>query len=211
VCVVERSPLSHATLHSVSSRGSAVKDLTTPGHGTDVGGATHARVQVISLSLCAGAALAFIAATNLAWFGALGSDNPEPQYSALSVRSLAPGPQAGLVPGTQSWGYLLVAWSALLAALAVVAAAVICLRDRRQRGRRLNRLLLCVGCASLVLVAMVIPELRVNVYYDWVSSVGFDWGALVGLGLAVLGSIGAWFAWATWTHPALWATHSALD
>jgi len=189
---------------------SGVKDLTTSMQRADVRGRTHGRVQVISLCLCAAAALSLIAATNLPWFGAFVSDGPEPQYSALSVISLPPGPEAGLVPGTQSWGYLLVAWSALLGALAVAAILVRALRRNRE-GRGLSRLLLCVGGASLVLVALVIPELGVKVFYDEVSTVGSDWGAVVGLGLAVFASIGAWFAWATWTHPSLWVSHPAED
>ena len=194
----------------MASRASGVKGPPASAEGADVGGRTHARVQVISLCLCAGGAVAFLAATNLPWFGAFASENPVPQYSALSVTSVLPNGQAGLVPGTQSWGYLLVAWSALLAALAV-AATVVCALGRRRSARDLSRLLLCVGGASLVLIALVVPELGAKVLFDEASSVGADWGAAVGLGLAVLASIGAWFAWATWTAPSLWGLHPAED
>jgi len=194
----------------MSSTANGVKGLTTSTQDADVRARTHPRVQVISLCICAGAALAFVAATNLPWFGAFVSDNPEPQYSALSVSSVLPSAQAGLVPGTQSWGYLLVAWSALLAALAV-ASTVACVLGRHRKARGLSRLLLCVGGASLVLVALVLPELRAKVLYDEASTIGVDWGAVVGLALAVIASIGAWFAWATWTHPSLWGLHTAAD
>lgn len=123
--------------------------------------------------------MAFVAATNLPWFGAFISDNPEPHHSAVSVTPLPPDAHTGSVPGTQSWGHLLVAWSALLGVLA--------------------------------LMVLVIPELVVRVSYDEASTLGFDWGAIVGLGLAVLASVGAWFAWATWTCPSLWGPHPSAD
>lgn len=186
----------------MSSRATEADGLIAPARDSGQSGRTHARVQVIPLCLCAVASSAFVAATNLPWFGSLSSGNPEPEYSAVSRVLVPPGSPAGLVPGTQSWGYLLAAWSAVPAFLAVVAVLA-CVVGRHRDGRDLSRLLFCVGIASLVLVALVVPELMATVPYDE-SSVGSDWGAIVGLGLAVLSTTGAWFAWATWTHPHLW-------
>jgi hypothetical protein len=188
----------------MSSWASGADDLIAPAHASPRSGRTHTRVQVIPLCICAGATSAFVVATNLPWFGSISNNNPEPQYSAVSETLVRSDSPAGLVPGNQSWGYLLAAWSALLAVLAV-AAVVACVLSRHRNARGLSRLLVCVGVASLVLVALVVPELTARVPFDGPSNtVGFDWGAVVGLGLAVLASVGAWFAWATWTYPWLW-------
>jgi hypothetical protein len=194
----------------MSSFASGINDLFAPAQGSVDKRRTHARVQVIPLFICAAASSAFIPATNLPWFGAFSSDNPAPQYSAVSGLLVPPGSPAALVPGTQSWGYLLVAWSALLAALAVVAA-VACVLSRNRIARGLSGLLICVGIASLVLVALVVPELIARVPFDQELFLGFDWGAIVGLGLAVLSSFGAWFAWATWTYPSLWGPGQSVN
>ncbi len=113
-------------------------------------------------------------------------------------------------PGTQSWGYLLVAWSALLTVLAVTAIAACVLSRHRRRGS-LNVLLLSVGTASLVLIALIVPEFTARVQTDLVSFVGFSWGAMVGLGLAVVAASGAWFAWATLKFPHLWGVEITVD
>jgi hypothetical protein len=43
-----------------------------------------------------------------------------------------------------------------------------------------------------------------NVQTDQVSFADSSWGTIVGLGLAILAAIGAWFAWATIKFPHLW-------
>lgn len=166
-------------------------------------GRTHPSVQVVPLCLCAAASAAVIAATHLPWFGSIAQDPSVPEYTAVSSMLTPPSSAAGLVPGTQDWGSLLVAWSALLAVTAVVAAvAGAALGVRHARG--VGRLLMSVGVGSLVLVALLVPELFVRVRFDLDSFVGFDWGALVGLVLAVVSSLAAWFAWATFAYPHRW-------
>jgi hypothetical protein len=159
---------------------------------------TRPRVQVVPLCLCAGAAGAIVAAAHLPWFGSL-ADPSVPEKSAVSGDLWS----TGLVPGAQSWGYLLVAWSGLLAVVALFAALA-CALVRPRRRRPLNRLLLGLGVASLVLVALVVAELTTSAQFDLVSYAHSDWGAWTGLGLAVVSSVAAWFVWATWTYPHLW-------
>lgn len=126
-----------------------------------------------------------------------------PQYSAVSGLLGPPNSPARLVPGTQSWGYLLVSWSALLAISAMVVALA-CGASRGQGSRLLGRFLVGLGVASLILVALVVSDLVTSVPFDMASHANSDWGALVGLVLAALASTGAWFAWATWTYPHRW-------
>jgi hypothetical protein len=164
---------------------------------------THPRVQVVPLCLCAAASAGVAAATRLPWFGSISGDPTAPEYSAVSPVLRSPNVPAGLLPGTQGWGWLLVAWSALLAVTAVVAAVACAARGARH-ARGVRRLLLGVGVGSLVLVALVASELTGRVQFDLVSFVGFDWGELVGLGLALASSFCAWFAWATFVYPHRW-------
>jgi hypothetical protein len=103
----------------------------------------------------------------------------------------------------------LVAWSALLTVLAVIAVAACVLSRHRRRGG--VNVLLSVGIASLVLIALIIPEFTARVQFDLVSFVGFSWGAMVGLGLAVVAASGAWFAWATLKFPHLWGVEPTVD
>jgi hypothetical protein len=171
---------------------------TISAKGSDLSERTHPRVQVVFLCVCAAASGAMVAAAHLPWFGSL-SDSSVPEKSAVSGELW----RTGLVPGAQTWGYLLIAWSALLAAVALIAAlACALLRPRNQRP--LRRLLMYVGVASLVLVALVLPELTTSAQFDLVSYAHPDWGAWIGLGLAVVSSVGAWLAWATWRFPHLW-------
>jgi hypothetical protein len=76
--------------------------------------------------------------------------------------------------------------------------------------RGLSRLLLFLGIESLVLVALVVAEFVPRVPFDGPDTLGFCWGTPIGLGLAVLASIGAWFAWTTWTYPWLWGLDPSL-
>jgi hypothetical protein len=165
---------------------------------------------VVSLGICAAASGAIVAAAHLPWFGDLAGDPTVPQFSALSGELVPPRSPSGLVPGTQSWGYLLVSWSALLTVAAVSAAFACGVLGSRQP-RRVKRLLTVVGVASLILVALVVPELLTTVRFDLVSYAHSDWGALVGLGLAVMSSLGAWFAWATWTYPHRWGVRPSTE
>jgi len=64
-------------------------------------------------------------------------------------------------------------------------------------------LLLCVALVSLALVALVVLEVRATVVFGD-QPLRFDWGAIVGLALAVLSFLGAWFAWATNRNRWLW-------
>lgn len=161
--------------------------------------------------MAAVASSALVAATHLPWFGPFSNDGVDPQYSAISGVLVSPGSPAGLVPGTQHWGYLMVAWSVLLAGLAVVAA-VSCAASRRFRCvRGLSHVLLSVAIVSLILIALVVLEFVPRVPFDGPDTQGFSWGTIVGLGLAVLSSIGACFAWATLRFPHLWSTDPLVD
>ena len=194
----------------MSSWATDADGVIAPVQDSDQGGRTPVRVQVIPLCICAVASLAFVAVTNLPWFGDIAGDNSTPQYSAVSEPLVRPGSPGGLTPGTESWGHLMVAWSTLVTTLAVVAV-VACAVNRHRHLRSLGRLLICVGLASLVLVALVVPEFTATVPYDLVSTVGFSWGAIVGLGLAVLSSLVAWFAWATLRYPRHWGLEPSED
>jgi uncharacterized BrkB/YihY/UPF0761 family membrane protein len=164
----------------------------------DAEGHTRPRVQVLSLCVCAVAAGAIVAAVHLPWFGSVGNDSV-PKFSAISGALW----RTGLVPGSQDWGYLVVAWSALLVVGALVAAFACAFRRSHSRPP-LSGLLLCLALASVVLVAIVLAELSASAQFDLVSYAPSDWGAWIGLGLAVVSSFGAWFAWATWRFPHRW-------
>lgn len=166
---------------------------------------THPRVQVLSLCVCAAGAAATAAAAHLPWFGSL-ADASVPEFSAVSGLLW----RTGLVPGSQSWGYLVVAWSALLTTLALLGMLACTLRRSRQTWP-MNGLLLCLGAASLVLVALVSAELTTSAQFDLVSYAPPDWGAWLGLGLAVVSSLGAWLAWASWRFPHLWGLDVPAD
>lgn len=172
---------------------------------------TRVRVQIVPICICVVASVAFVlSASNLPWFG--GSDPSIPRFSAISASGLyvSPGSSAGLAPGTQSWGYLMVAWSLLLVVLALIAA-VACAVRRRSHRRGPHGLLLCVGVVSLVLIALVIPESMAHVQTDLVSFASFSWGTILGLGLALLAAVSAWFAWATLKFPHLWGIEPEVE
>lgn len=186
----------------MSAQATEVAAPTAVTRTSEQGARTHKSVQVLPLCLCALSSVAVAAATHLPWFGSIPGDPTVPEYSAVSPLLVPPDAPAGLVPGTQSWGYLVVAWSVLLGVTAVVAvvACVVCAR----RPRAVGRMLVAVGVGSLVLVGLVAAELFASVRFDLDSFAHSDWGALVGLGLAVLASGGAWFAWATFVFPHRW-------
>jgi hypothetical protein len=170
---------------------------------------THSRtrpgVQVLSLCLCAAAAGAIVPALHLPWFGSLG-DPSVPQFSAVSGELW----RTGLVPSAQSWGYLITAWSILLVVLALVAAVTCGLR-RPFTGWPTSGWLLCLAVASGVQMALVLAELTSRAQFDLVSYAHSDWGAWIGLGLAVVSSAGAWLARASWRFPHLWGLEVSGD
>jgi NO-binding membrane sensor protein with MHYT domain len=154
--------------------------------------------------------LALAAATHLPWFGSATNDGVEPHYSAVSGFLVPPGSPAGVVPGTQNWGYLIVAVSMLLAVSAAATAAV-CAFSRRFRDlRTLSHALAAVATVSALLVAVVALEFVPRVPFDGPATLGFDWGTILGTGLAVLSSIAAWFAWATVRYPHRWGQASTF-
>jgi hypothetical protein len=178
---------------------------TTSVKVSDLSVRTRPSVQVLSLLVCAAASGTTVAAAHLPWFGSP-SDGSVPEYSAVSGQLW----RTGLAPGAQSWGYLLVSWSALLAVSALLAAlACVLLRLRSQR--RVGRLLMCIGVASLLLVALVLAELTTSAQFDLDSYAHLDWGAWTGLSLTVVSSVGAWFAWATWRFPHLWGLDASAE
>jgi hypothetical protein len=139
----------------------------------------------------------------LPWFGFFEpGGGPVPEFSAVS-RSLSGPPygSADLLPGTRHWGLLIVSWSCLVAGLAVVAM-VACVAKRYEI-RVLIRLLLRVTFAAFVLVALVVPEFFVKIPYGDDPPLGIDGGAFVGLGLAVVSTSSAAFAWASKRYPRL--------
>jgi hypothetical protein len=64
----------------------------------------------------------------------------------------------GFGAGDSELGYLMVAWSVLLDGFAVVAAVSCAVSRRFQNVRGLSHLLLSVGIASLILIALVVLE-----------------------------------------------------
>jgi hypothetical protein len=173
------------------------------GQSRDEQNRTHPRVQVVWLCVTVLAALALVPTTHLPWFGPFSNDGVLPQFNAVSGYLVPPGSPAGLVPGTQGWGYLIEAWSLLLAGLAT-GAAVGCAASRRRRIRHLRGPLLAIGVASLILVGLVTAEFVPHVPFDGPSTLSFSWGTLIGLALAMASAVGAWFAWATARFPQLW-------
>jgi hypothetical protein len=186
------------------------EDLVAPAERWDDGGRTRPGVQVAWLSVCATSSLALASATHLPWFGSPANDGVEPQYSAVSGFLVPPGSPAGVVPGTQSWGYVIIAVSILLAASAA-AAAVVCARSRRfRRMRGLSHALAAVGMVSVLLAVVVALEFVPRVPFDGPATLGFDWGTILGLGLAVLSCVAAWFTWATVRYPHRWGPASTF-
>ena len=49
----------------------------------------------------------------------------------------------------------------------------------------------------MLLIGVVALEFLPRVPFDGPATLGFDWGAILGLGLAAFSSVAAWFAWAT--------------
>jgi hypothetical protein len=187
---------------------SRLSQLEPQARSSDVLGAdgrTRPRVQVVSLSVCAGAAGAVLASLHLPWFGSLG-DPTVVQFSAVSGDLW----RTGLVPASQSWGYLIAAWSALLVVLALLAA-IACALPRPRNQWPMSGVLLCIAVASVMLIALVLAEVTSHAQFDLVSSAPADWGAWLSLGLAVVSSAGAWLAWASSRFPHLWGLEASAD
>lgn len=118
--------------------------------------------------------------------------------------------RTGLVPGAQSWGYLLISCSALLAVWALFGALA-CARPHPRRYWPMNDLLLSVGVGSMILLALVLAELTASAQFDMASYAHSDWGAWLGVSLAVVCTSGAWLAWASWKFPHLWSVDLLAD
>jgi hypothetical protein len=155
--------------------------------------------QVIPLVICTVTSSALVFALYLPWFG-ISTADPIPHYSAVSSELVPPLTSSALVPGTQKWGYLLLACAALVAALAL-AALIGCARSRSHLGGGPSRL--CVAITSLALVVLVILEMNATISFGD-QPLGFDWGAIIGDALTVLSTFGACFAWATIRYRWLW-------
>lgn len=145
---------------------------------------------VISLCICA-------TASGASWLShvCLGSEpSQETRWSLTTVQSLEnlypSSPPAGLVPARKVSLGLLVAIPLGFGGDGALACP-----------RALSRLLLGLGVASPILVALVVPESITRVPFDEASYAEIDWGPIADLGSAVLSSIGAWFAWAKWKYP----------
>jgi uncharacterized membrane protein YhaH (DUF805 family) len=187
------------------SRLAEAEPQTASSDDLDANGRTRPRVQVLSLCVCAAAAGAIVATLHLPWFGSPGDPSVQ-QFSAVSPELW----RTGLVPAAQSWGYLITAWSILLVVLALVDAIVCALRRPHDR-RRMSGFLLCLAIASVLLMALVLAELTSRAQFDLVSYAPSDWGAWIGLGLAVVSSAGAWLAWASRRFPHLWGLETSTD
>jgi hypothetical protein len=159
----------------------------------------------MSLSVCAAAAGAIVATLHLPWFGSLGDPTVQ-QFSAVSGDLW----RTGLVPASQSWGYLIAAWSLLLVVLALLGA-IACALPRPRNRWPVSGFLLCIAVASVVLIALVLAELTSHAQFDLVSYADADWGAWFSLGLAVVSSAGAWLAWGSWRFPHLWGLEAFTD
>jgi hypothetical protein len=118
--------------------------------------------------------------------------------------------RTGLVPASQSWGYLIAAWSVLLVVLALLGA-IACALPRPRNRWPMGGFLLCIAVASVVLIALVVAELTSHAQFDLVSYADADWGAWFGLGLVLVSSAGAWLAWASWRFPHLWGLEAFTD
>jgi peptidoglycan/LPS O-acetylase OafA/YrhL len=197
----------HEKLRKMSAQTAFLPSLDDQAQFRDQQNPTHPRVPVVWLCVTVLAAFAVVPTTHLPWFGPFSNDGVLPQFNAVSGYLVPPGSPAGLVPGTQSWGYLIEAWSLLLAGLATSAAVACAVSRRRRRHRHLRGLLLAVGVASLILVALVTAEFVPHVPFDGPATLGFSWGTLIGLALALASAIGACFAWATLRFHHLWGTH----
>lgn len=156
------------------------------------------RPAIVALVLCAlGSAGCGATALSLPWFG--GDPNPDfiATSSALSVPPLGSGQ---LAPATRNWGYLLLVWSGVVVGLAVLAIAVR-VRHTHRAGRTPDRLMFCVTVAALVLLALVISEVTATIPFGDGPPLTYDFGAIVGLVLAVLSFISASYGWAITRYP----------
>jgi hypothetical protein len=84
-------------------------------------------------------------------------------------------------------------------------AIVACVRSTRRQKRLPTRLLLGIVAAALVLVALGVSEITAKIPFGDGPPLTYDFGALLGLVLAVLSSISAFVAWATTRYP--WLVH----
>lgn len=62
-------------------------------------------------------------------------------------------------------------------------------------------MLLVLSLASIALIGFVAAEMTATIPWGDSTPLGFDWGAVVGLTMAVLSALGASFAWAFSTKP----------
>jgi hypothetical protein len=171
------------------------------------------RLPVVALVACAFVSAGCgVAAITLPWFALPQPTSGLPWSSFISTSnalSVDPFGSSDLAPGTQSWGYLLVVWSAVVVGLAVVAISA-CVRSTRRKLPAPARLLLCVVAAALVLVALGISEITAKIPFGDGPPLTYDFGAVLGVVLAVLSLISAFVAWATTRYP--WLVHDpAID
>jgi hypothetical protein len=111
--------------------------------------------QVFPLAICALASLGLLGDIFLPWFGLSPTSPGIPSYSAVSQELVPPLSSPDLVPGTQKWGYLLLACAALLASSSLIAL-IACIRGRSHIDGGPGRLLLCVAIASSAIIALVV-------------------------------------------------------
>jgi hypothetical protein len=113
--------------------GSTERELETQGAGA----------QVIPLLICIFASLGLLGALYLPWYG-FSTPDQIPRYSAVSPYLVPPVSSSAFAPGTQKWGYLILAVAVLIAGLAVTSL-IACLKSQSHLSGGPSRLLLCLA------------------------------------------------------------------
>ena len=151
-------------LKSMATRWEQDQALDSPITGAATTGTIHLWVPEVALAICALAAIGCGLTTELPWFGvSVGGDFTSPNFSALSA-ALASPPfgSNSLKPGTQSWGFLILAGSLVLGGLAFVAALK-CITSRKADTRGPMRLMLGIIVGAGGLISLVIAESTVKI------------------------------------------------
>jgi hypothetical protein len=147
---------------------------------------------VLALGICTLATAGCGATTALPWLGIPeGGGATTTNFSALSGALASPPLGSdGLKPGTQSWGFFLLAWSLVLSCLAFVAV-LRCITSRDAGTRGPIRLMLGVVIGAGGLVVLVIAEVTVKIPLGDGPPLQTLPGSLFGLLLAIATLISA--------------------
>jgi hypothetical protein len=148
------------------------------------------RSAIAALGLCLLGAVGVAISTTLPWFGldeslGVGFLRLQDQMSALS-RYLQPAGFGSFSPGTQEWGFLILALSCGVAMSAIMTVAMPLIGRRTPFG-----LYLVLAVLALLLVIASVLDAHAKPPFGDGPPLRFSWGAVVGVAAATTSLIGA--------------------